>query len=498
LIEEPLMQRDSALPAVHHGARPRRLRVISPAALVTAVSVVLLLIVAFAGLRLLSTQRQVAADLRQATSATAALAVAEAALHRLEAATARELLAARAEEGVVVQNAGAELRGALDLLAQRGGPAERARALTLRDEAEQLAAAIEQVRGLAQRGEREAAMRAFYEAIRPSAQRLAMALAEDRRRAAAATDALGQVLASDEPAHQALLVGALAGLLMLLFGGLIGLRQRQLRAQVLDGLGEALARVGRYVVAFLSSSQQYATGSAHQAAAIEEMATTTEELSANAGYVAQSAERAAQLTGSSQEAVRDTIARMVEVQDKVAAAVARITALGEQSERVGVIANLINDIASKTHLLSVNAAIEAVTAGPHGQRFAVVAGQVKDLTTETQEATAQVQSIVAEIRAATAALVTATKEAAQVAEAGAAAAHRAGTAMDDVVRVVETISHATQGQATIARQVAQTMRHVVDVSRQSAEVSRQAAAEAQRLKDTADDLVRLAADLERL
>lgn len=485
------MQRNAALSATQQVTRPRGLRGISPTVLISTVSMALLLVVSFSGLRALDAQQQ-------ASGAATALAVAEAALYRFEAATLRELLAVRAEEGVAAQQASRELLGALDLAAKRGGGPEQARARTLSEEAEQLAAAAERVRDLARRGDREAATHTFFETVQPRLQRLRMALAEDRRRSAAAAETPGLTPVADTPVHLALLLGGIAGLLACLFAAVMWYRQRQLRGTVLDGLSEALGRAGRYVNAFLASSQQYAAGTAHQTAAIEEMAITTEDLSTGARYVAQSAERAAQLTAGSQAAVQDTIARMEEVQEKVAAAVARITALGEQSRYVGAIADLISDIAGKTHLLSVNAAIEAVTAGPHGQRFAVVAGQVKDLAAETQEATAQVQRIVGEIRTATDALVAATQEAARVAEAGAVAAHRAGTAMEDVVQVVHTISNATRQQEAASQQVVQTMRDVVAVARQSAEVSRQAAVEAQRLKETADDLVRLVADLEHL
>lgn len=491
------MQRDSALPAARDAPHAAGLRGLPLAALVVGASVVFLLVVAFASLRLLDTQRQAAAELHRAATAATALAAAEGAVYRIEAATLRSLVEPRAEDGVAAQNAVQELRTKLDALAA-AGDAERARALTLRDEADQLAATAERVRDLARQGQREAAARAFFDALRPSVQRLAMALAEDRRRGEAATGAGGRALASGESTAMALLAGGVAAALALLVGGVVWRRRRQLRGQLLGGLGDALLRAGRYVGAFLASSQQYAAGTAHQTAAIEEMAATTEDLSTTARYVAGSAERAAQLTAGSQAAVNDTVAHMEEVQAKVGAAVARIAALGEQSRRVAAIADLINDIAGKTHLLSVNAAIEAVTAGPHGQRFAVVAGQVKELATETQEATAQVQTIVAEIRAATDALIAATQEAARVAEAGAVAAHRAGAAMGDVVHVVHTISNATQQQQAASQQVVHTMREVVAVARQSAEVSRQAAAEAQRLKDTADELARLVGELEQL
>lgn len=491
------MQRDSALPAARETARPVGRRDLLPAAFAAGVSIALLLLVAFFALRWLDTQRHGAAELHRAASAAAALGAAEAAIHRLEAATLRTLVEPRAEDGVAAQSAAQELHSALDALAA-AGHLEHARVLTLGDEADELVAAAGRVRELARQGSREAAARAFYEVARPRTQHLAMALTEDRRRAAAAVADSGQRVAAAEAGERAILGGSLVAVLALLAGAVVWRGRRQARARLLAGLGDALLRAGRYIAAFLASSQQYATGTAHQTAAIEEMAATIEDLSATARYVASCAERAVQLTAGSQAAVDDTVARMEEVQAKVGAAVARIAALGEQSRRVAAIADLISDIAGKTHLLSVNAAIEAVTAGPHGQRFAVVAGQVKELATETQEATAQVQTIVAEIRAATDALVAATQEAARVAEAGAGAAHRAGAAMGDVVQVVRTISNATQQQQVASQQVVPTMREVVAVARQSAEVSRQAAAEAQRLKETADELARLLSELERL
>lgn len=490
------MQRDSALPASRERVRSMQVWRIAPTTAAASVSLVLLLVVAFAALRLLDAQRGAAAEVQRSSLAATSLGTAEAAAYRLEATALRALREPQGEDAIASQTAAHELRAALDAAAGSGW--EQARAFTLRDEAEQLTAAAERVHTLARAADRAGAARAFSEGLQPRLQRLALALAEDRRRAAAAALAAINLLAGGESAHLMLLAGALAAVLALLPGAVAWQRQRQARRRLLEGLDAALVRAGHYVHAFLASSQQYATGSAHQTAAIEEMATSTEDVSATARYVATSSEQAARLTGGSQGAVNETVAYMEQVQAKVAAAVARITALGEQSRRVGAIADLISDIAGKTHLLSVNAAIEAVTAGQHGQRFSVVAGQVKDLATETQEATAQVQNIVAEIRAATEALVAAAQEAAHVAEAGAVAAHRAGAAMGDVVQVVQTISGATQQQEAASQQMVHTMHDVVSVARQSAEVSRQAAAEAERLKETTDELVGLADRLEHL
>jgi methyl-accepting chemotaxis protein len=89
---------------------------------------------------------------------------------------------------------------------------------------------------------------------------------------------------------------------------------------------------------------------------------------------------------------------MAEISAVTGAAVPAVVELGEKSQRIGKITDVIGAIARQTNLLALNAAIEASRAGEHGKGFAVVADEVRKLAAESARALAQIRKLAAEIR----------------------------------------------------------------------------------------------------
>jgi methyl-accepting chemotaxis protein len=261
-------------------------------------------------------------------------------------------------------------------------------------------------------------------------------------------------------------------------------RLRSAVGQVRDAL-TVIAGASRQ---FVHSSEQYAAGATQQAAAVGAISETMERLSAAAQQIAAGATRATSAAADGRGAVDQTASGVAAIHGAVEVAVARGTSLRKGSQRVTEVADTISAIAERTHILALNAAIEAATAGEYGRRFAVVAGQVRELAGDTRRATEQVKDTVAQLREAIEALEASGEQARAVAARVDEQAQRAAGAIGDVVQIVETIARATVSQHSASADLVQTMREIVEVAQESAASSREAAEGAARLNATAAEL----------
>jgi methyl-accepting chemotaxis protein len=160
---------------------------------------------------------------------------------------------------------------------------------------------------------------------------------------------------------------------------------------------------------------------------------------------------------------------------------ATIEALNEQVGRIGVVADMISEIAAKTNLLALNATIEAARAGDAGKGFAVVASEVKALATQTARSTEEITRHIGEVRAATGASV--------------AAVGRIEQTIGEIDAIAGSIAAAVeeQGAATaeIARNVTETAGAANEMTRRINEVSAEAERTGQRSAQVRDDTAAL-------
>jgi len=283
--------------------------------------------------------------------------------------------------------------------------------------------------------------------------------------------------------------GSLAlGLAAVGLAGSLGLALVELVRTAILQVRDALTVIASSAAQFVRSSEQYAAGAQQQAAAVGAISETMERLSVAASQIAAGATRATSAAAEGRGAVDQTARGVAQIHGAVEVAVARGQSLRRGSQQVGDVAEAISAIAERTHILALNAAIEAATAGEYGRRFAVVAGQVRELAGDTRRATEQVKSTVAELREAVAALEASGEEARAVAARVDEQAQRAAASIGDVVQIVETIARATVSQHSASAELVQTMREIVEVAQESAASSRHAAEGAARLSATTAEL----------
>lgn len=245
----------------------------------------------------------------------------------------------------------------------------------------------------------------------------------------------------------------------------------------------------------LTVSQQIASGATEQAASVNQTTATLEELGAaakqiadNAGYTAQATEHALTSVQEGQEVVKSTIGLMGEIKNTTENTARDILALGEKSQQIGSVMEIIDDIAEQTNLLALNASIEAARAGEAGKGFAVVASEIRKLAENVADSTSEVKELITELQSSTSKAVMATEEGIKAVEEGTQLAGKTGETITNVMSVIsmttdsaKQISLATQQQQSASEQSITAIREIDKLAEQSAASSRELAASAAEL-----------------
>ena len=244
-------------------------------------------------------------------------------------------------------------------------------------------------------------------------------------------------------------------------------------------------------------ASELASGSSEQAASVVEITAAMEELARTAAQIADNASTQADLTAQAEasgnvgsEAVDEAVQGVEEVKKRITGIATRADTLGTRSKEIYRVLDLITDIAQETHILSLNAAIEAAAAGEHGRRFSVVAEEVRRLAQRSQESVDSVRNLLDEFTGSIRATVVATeegsKEAARVlerAQAAASAIDELRSASGDTARVAREISLATQQQNAASDQVVLTLKEVSQVVQRMADSLKQFSSTADQLNE---------------
>jgi len=209
---------------------------------------------------------------------------------------------------------------------------------------------------------------------------------------------------------------------------------------------------------------------------ITQMAESVEQVSANAERAAEVARSSVNIAHKGGEAVRRTINGMTNIRETIQETSKRMKRLGESSQEVGDIVELINDIAEQTNILALNAAIQASTAGEAGRGFGVVADEVQRLAERAAGATRQIETLVRTIQSDTNEAILSMEQSTSGVVNGAQLAEDAGHALDEIeavsnniAKLIEIISGAAREQARTASDVSSTMSVIQEITSQTAE-----------------------------
>ena len=230
----------------------------------------------------------------------------------------------------------------------------------------------------------------------------------------------------------------------------------------------------------VASAQEQGSAVAETVSTIEEISQMSEEAAGRARAVSESARHSEEMGKNGRRAVDEAVSAMGVVREQVESTATRILALAEQAQAIGDIITTVNDISEQTHMLALNASIEASRAGEHGRGFAVVAAEVKALADQSKKSTAQVRQILGQIQKATQSAVMTTEEGTKSVNSATRVVSQAGLTIQSLGELLvqasltaAQIAASANQQATGIGQIRQAMRDVNQATQQGLISSRQ-------------------------
>ena len=237
------------------------------------------------------------------------------------------------------------------------------------------------------------------------------------------------------------------------------------------------------------SSREESENAGSMAAAMEQMIHNISQIANHARSAQTISSHSEQLASDGGQVILGVVDGMSRIAEAVNESSETITALGQSSEEIHSIIQVINGIAEQTNLLALNAAIEAARAGEAGRGFAVVADEVRNLASRTAQSTQEISAMIERIRNSTAQAVSSMQAGVTRVSDGVNLARQAGESIGEIrggaqraAEVVEEISHTISEQSKASSEVAERVEQIARMSQQNSQTVNELAAAAQRLE----------------
>jgi CHASE3 domain sensor protein len=270
-------------------------------------------------------------------------------------------------------------------------------------------------------------------------------------------------------------------------------------------IGNAVGDVANQSSELQSTANQQAVGAMQQATAMSEISTTITELLATSRQINESAQRVSDVAGqtssagrSGQLTVASTAESMAEIRRQVDVIVNHMLELGDKSQRIGAVLDIVAELSEQTNILAINSTIEAAGAGEAGRRFAVVADEIRKLADRTAESTKEIRDLIEVVRGAVHTTVIATEIGSKAVDAGTTQFAGVTASFQQIVDLMTTTTEAareielsTKQQTTAVEQVTFAVANVTETTKETESNSTRTLRNASQLTDLSSSLKRL-------
>lgn len=245
---------------------------------------------------------------------------------------------------------------------------------------------------------------------------------------------------------------------------------------------QAANRIALATEEIAAGSDMQATGAKESSKAMEEMTIGVQRIAEVSGEVAELSGETAKAASEGNISIHQAIRKMETISETVHESAVLVRELGERSNEINRITEVLSEITSQTNLLALNAAIEASRAGEQGRGFAVVAGEVRKLAEQSKHSAGMIADMIQEIQDDTAKVIRSIEIGTQEADEGNQIMHLSGEIFQRIVAdseqiaaQIEDVSAATEQMSAGSEQITASITELNNIAKMSYNKSRDAA-----------------------
>ncbi|NMB59943.1 MAG: hypothetical protein GYA12_12295 [Chloroflexi bacterium] len=233
------------------------------------------------------------------------------------------------------------------------------------------------------------------------------------------------------------------------------------QAEAVNRTASSIEQMGRAIDGVARGAQDQANATTKAFSMTNKLSEAIDQVSGNIGQVVEDSNEAAEAARRGYQMVNQTLSGMQSIKKAVDNSSRIVQDMGSRSDQIGAIVTTIEDIASQTNLLALNAAIEAARAGEAGKGFAVVADEVRKLAERSSASTKEIADLILHIQQSVAEAVEAMNSGSREVDAGVSLANQSGDALQNILTSSENVNRQAKDASAAAASMSATASELV-------------------------------------